>query len=400
MQNKKNVVEVRDVKKSFILPHHSNNSIKQAITQLFIPKKRGSETFNALDGVSFSVERGDFFGILGRNGSGKSTLLKIISEIYQPTSGSVRHNGRLVSFIELGVGFKSELSGRENVFFNGALLGFSRKEIEVMYDDIVEFAELEMFMDQKLKNYSSGMKVRLAFSLAIRSKADILILDEVLAVGDAAFKRKSAEYFESLKNDKGKTVILVTHSMSDVKRFCNKAILIEEGRIKSEGEAKQVADDYLKLFVANSQVSEEIASPKTCDVEEISMEQNGKIVERLMFMSETTLNLTVSSVESYENAVISIQIARLRRNRAVAVLSTKKDANFRLHTGLNKLSFKFNNVLLAGIYQCNVVVGIRDQDELLCQKRRQHVFVVDEVDTSRYPKTGPVFLDSEVRVLK
>ncbi len=244
---KKIAVEVKNVKKRFYLPHHSNNSIKSAITQAFKPKRKGGDSFYALDGVSFSVEKGDFFGILGRNGSGKSTLLKIISEIYQPTEGTVSHKGKLVSFIELGVGFKAELSGRENVFLNGALLGFSKSEIESMYDDIVSFAELERFMDQKLKNYSSGMKVRLAFSVAIRAKADILILDEVLAVGDAAFRKKCNDYFQTLK-DEDKTVILVTHGMGAVRDFCNKAIVIENGKVAFEGSGDEAADEYLRLF--------------------------------------------------------------------------------------------------------------------------------------------------------
>lgn len=240
-------VEVKDVKKSFFLSNHKNNSLKTAITQIFKKKDKGGRTFNALDGISFNVEKGDFFGILGRNGSGKSTLLKIISEIYQPTSGKVKHNGKLVSFIELGVGFKSELTGRENVFLNGALLGFSKKEVEAMYDDIVDFAELGDFMDQRIKNYSSGMKVRLAFSVAIRAKADILILDEVLAVGDAAFKQKCNEYFHTLKNS-DQTVILVTHGMNDVRTYCNKAVVIEKGKVIFEGGADEAADEYLKLF--------------------------------------------------------------------------------------------------------------------------------------------------------
>mgnify|MGYP001405739452 CR=1 FL=1 len=247
MPSKHYAVEVHNVKKSFFLPHHKNNSLKLAITQVFKPKEKGGNTFNALSSISFNVEKGDFFGILGRNGSGKSTLLKIISEIYQPTSGTVKHDGKLVSFIELGVGFKMDLSGRENVFLNGALLGFSRKEVEAMYDDIVSFAELEKFMDQKLKNYSSGMKVRLAFSVAIRAHADILILDEVLAVGDAAFQQKCNDYFRTLKDDK-KTVILVTHNMKAVREYCNKAIVIEKGKVAFEGSADKAADEYLKLF--------------------------------------------------------------------------------------------------------------------------------------------------------
>ena len=248
MLGKKNyAIEVHHVKKSFYLPHHKNDSLKSAITQMFKKRDKGGETFDALKDISLNVERGDFFGVLGRNGSGKSTLLKIISDIYRPTSGTVKHHGKLVSFIELGVGFKAELSGRENVFLNGALLGFSKTEMEAMYDDIVEFAELERFMDQKLKNYSSGMKVRLAFSVAIRAQADILILDEVLAVGDAAFQKKCYDYFETLKDD-NKTIVFVSHNMSAVKRFCNKAVLIEKGKIAHEGTAEEVADEYTKLF--------------------------------------------------------------------------------------------------------------------------------------------------------
>lgn len=247
MTKSNNAVEVRNIKKSFYLPNHKNDSIKRAITQAFKKKDKGGNTFNALNGISFDIEKGDFFGILGRNGSGKSTLLKIIAQIYQPTSGSVKTQGKVVSFIELGVGFKPELSGRENVYLNGALLGFSRKEIDAMYDDIVEFAELEKFMGQRLKNYSSGMKVRLAFSVAIRAKADILILDEVLAVGDAAFQKKCRDYFRTLK-DEHKTVILVTHSMGNVKEFCNKAIVIEKGKIAFEGGAEEAAEAYDKLF--------------------------------------------------------------------------------------------------------------------------------------------------------
>lgn len=248
MAEHKHAVEVHNIKKRFSYSRHKNDSLKRAITQVFKKRDKGKDVFYALNGVSFNVEKGDFFGILGRNGSGKSTLLKIISEIYQPTDGTVKHNGKLVSFIELGVGFKGELSGRENVYLNGALLGFSNKEIDAMYDDIVDFAELRDFMGQKLKNYSSGMKVRLAFSVAIRAKADILILDEVLAVGDAAFRKKCNAYFDKIKEDKNQTIILVTHNMNAVRKYCNRAIVIDQGKVFFDGDAEKAADIYLELF--------------------------------------------------------------------------------------------------------------------------------------------------------
>ena len=194
--------------------------------------------------INFEVHQGDFFGIVGRNGSGKSTLLKLISGIYVPDSGNIQVKGKLVPFIELGVGFNPELTGRENVYLNGALLGFTRDEIDAMYDDIVEFAELEEFMDQKLKNYSSGMQVRLAFSVAIQAKGDVLVLDEVLAVGDEAFQRKCDDFFAHVKHDPTKTVILVTHDMAAVKKYCNKAILIKDGVIIASGNKDDVADRY------------------------------------------------------------------------------------------------------------------------------------------------------------
>ena len=231
-------IKVDNIHKTFKLPHEKNNSLKGSIIN-FYKHSKGYEVQKALKGISFEVEKGEFFGIIGRNGSGKSTLLKILAGIYSPDIGRVEINGRLIPFIELGVGFSPELSGRDNVFLNGALLGFSRSEMEAMYKSIVDFAELNRFMDQKLKNYSSGMQVRLAFSIAIRADSDILLLDEVLAVGDDNFQQKCLEVFRNYKRLK-KTVVLVTHSMEYIEKFCNRALFIDNGipqGIFSPGEA-------------------------------------------------------------------------------------------------------------------------------------------------------------------
>lgn len=242
MTDKQIAVKVDHVSKYFKLPTEATNSLRTALVNRFKGIK-GYKEQHVLKDISFEVEKGDFFGILGRNGSGKSTLLKIISEIYVPEKGSVTIDGKLVSFIELGVGFNPELTGRENVYMNGAMLGFSTAEIDAMYDDIVDFAELHDFMNQKLKNYSSGMQVRLAFSVAIKAQGDILILDEVLAVGDEAFQRKCNDYFQERKKS-GKTTILVTHDMGAVKKYCNKAVLIENGLVKALGSPENVANQY------------------------------------------------------------------------------------------------------------------------------------------------------------
>lgn len=239
---KNSVVTVNGVTKTFHIPLEASSGIKQKIINQ-LKGQKGYREFTPLNDLSFAIEEGEFFGIVGRNGSGKSTLLKTIAGIYTPTKGSVSVVGSLVPFIELGVGFNPELTGRENVFLNGALLGFSRKEMEEMYDDIVTFAELHDFMEERLKNYSSGMQVRLAFSIAIRAKGDVLLLDEVLAVGDEAFQRKCFNYFEQLKRNK-KTVILVTHDMASVERFCSRALFLEGGEIKLIGKPHDIASAY------------------------------------------------------------------------------------------------------------------------------------------------------------
>ena len=235
-------VKIDHVSKYFRLPTEASTSLRTTLVNRFRGIK-GYKEQHVLKDIDFEVAKGDFFGIVGRNGSGKSTLLKIISQIYVPEKGTVTVNGKLVSFIELGVGFNPELTGRENVYMNGAMLGFSTQEIDDMYEDIVDFAELHEFMNQKLKNYSSGMQVRLAFSVAIKARGDVLVLDEVLAVGDEAFQRKCNDYFLERKKS-GLTTILVTHDMNAVKKYCNKAVLIEDGLIKTSGNVDKVANQY------------------------------------------------------------------------------------------------------------------------------------------------------------
>lgn len=244
-------IKVENVSKTFRLPHEKQNSIKSSLISIVKGGKRSYEKQQVLKDVSFEIKKGEFFGIVGRNGSGKSTLLKMLAGIYTPSKGQIHVNGKLTPFIELGVGFNPELTGRENVFLNGALLGFNRSEMLAMYDDIVDFAELHKFMDQKLKNYSSGMQVRLAFSIAIRAQSEILVLDEVLAVGDESFQKKCLDVFEQYKAQK-RTVVLVTHDMDTVKRFCTTAMLIHNGDLKMIGEPVLVAKEYSDLNDENS----------------------------------------------------------------------------------------------------------------------------------------------------
>ena len=262
-------IQVNNLTKTFKIPLEPTNRLKSRVTGIF-KRNKGYRKFTPLKDISLEIKKGEFFGIVGRNGSGKSTLLKSIAGIYTPNGGSVKVNGSLVPFIELGVGFNPELSGRENVYLNGALLGFSRSEIDSIYNEIVDFAELHEFMEEKLKNYSSGMQVRLAFSVAIQTNADILVLDEVLAVGDAAFQQKCFDYFEDLKNNK-QTVVFVTHDMGAVRRFCSRAIYIEDGKIKHQGSPIDIADIYTEVNIDKSNQSQN-QKDKEADTNQVSIE--------------------------------------------------------------------------------------------------------------------------------
>jgi ABC-2 type transport system ATP-binding protein len=234
-------IDARGLTKTFLLPHQLRTTFKEHFLHPF--DRTQYERQVALQDVTFAVEQGEFFGIVGANGSGKSTLLKIIAGIYRQDEGSVAVNGLLSPFIELGVGFNPELNARDNVRINGTLLGLSKRELDERFDEIIAFAELERFVDQKLKNYSSGMQVRLAFSIAIQVPFDILLLDEVLAVGDASFQAKCFEVFDDIRAAE-KTVVFVSHDLGSVARFCSRALWLENGSVAFLGDATEVVERY------------------------------------------------------------------------------------------------------------------------------------------------------------
>ena len=231
------VLEATGVEKTFRIPDREPSGV---------PGRRTFRVLRALGGVSFEVRRGEFFGIVGRNGSGKSTLLKILASIYRADSGRVRIAGRLAPFIELGVGFNPELTARENVALNGVMMGLTRREAEQRLDTVLDFAELEDFVDLKLKNYSSGMLVRLAFAVMVQADADIMLIDEVLAVGDANFAQKCMDVFRQ-KRDAGKTLVLVTHDMATVQSFCDRATLLHDGNQLYTGNPEETVLRYFRM---------------------------------------------------------------------------------------------------------------------------------------------------------
>ncbi len=257
------ILTLSNVSKTFILPHEKRDTLKESFLGLL--KKRTYERFKALENISLSLQKGDFIGIVGKNGSGKSTLLKIIAGIYQPDTGKMNIDGTIAPFLELGIGFQPELTARENIRLNATLLGLSKKEIAQKFDAIVRFAEVEKFLDLKMKNYSSGMQARLAFAIAKEADSDIYLCDEVFAVGDEAFQQKCIEVFEQWKKQ-GKTLILVSHNPGFITQFCSKAILLEKGKIATSGDAETVIDEYhRRIHLESEQNSPQETHPDFID---------------------------------------------------------------------------------------------------------------------------------------
>ena len=390
---------VNGVHKSFKLPHEQHSGIKQAIVN-FSKRKKGFENQHVLKGVSFEIKKGEFFGIVGRNGSGKSTLLKLLAGIYTPDKGHIQVNGSLTPFIELGVGFNPELTGRENVYMNGALLGFSNNQMDDMYDDIVNFAELERFMDQKLKNYSSGMQVRLAFSIAIRAKTDVLILDEVLAVGDEAFQRKCTEYFYKLKKEK-KTVVLVTHSMDSVRSFCDRGLLLDKGEIIETGNPDVVAGRYSEIFQeeyiqAKQQENTDIEKNEhdgDVSVESIELIQNEKMTRVVDFLKDFSMQFNILSDDIYDDLTMGVHLKNESGQTITAITTKQFHDKLELHKGKNIYKFGVQNVLAEGNYSLDIAIRQKSSGKFLIQKRDIYSFAVVGVDASKYNPTSLVYPD-------
>jgi ABC-type polysaccharide/polyol phosphate transport system ATPase subunit len=301
-------IQVEGLKKSFRIPTQRIDSLKERATHPFAPREY--RELKALDGLSFEIRQGEFFGIVGRNGSGKSTLMKLIASIYKADAGKIRVAGRLAPFIELGVGFNLELSARENVVLNGVMMGLTPAEARSRLDAVIEFAELEEFIDLKLKNYSSGMLVRLSFSLMLQADADILLIDEVLAVGDASFQQKCADSFRAMKAA-GKTIILVTHEMAAVEMYCHRAMLISGGRIEALGEPAEVASRYLQLNFSQGSMASGPGTPAAEDIRLLETwleDESGKRINSVEHGKPIRLHTEVEVIEDVSGLAIGFMI--------------------------------------------------------------------------------------------
>ena len=353
-QSKDTALVVGNLDKDFSLEHERKTSLKERVLSL---KGTQYEKLHVLKNINFEVKKGEFFGIVGRNGSGKSTLLKIIGGIYQPTRGHVTVSGTLTPFIELGIGFNPELTGRENVYLNGAILGLNRKEVEAKYDEIVEFSELKKFMDQKLKNYSSGMQVRLAFSIAIQAHNDILLIDEVLAVGDASFQRKCFETFKGIKQS-GKTVIFVSHDMNAIKEYCERAVLIENGEIVSHGPSEKVANDYIELFNADAKKHSLNRSfnrwgDLNMTIGDVKVSVNQKSI---------SVSFMASAHQNIDNPIFGLIVRDIDNHHLIDTNTKWKKINTGVLKENNKTKVEWSipNILKSGIYSITVAAAHKD----------------------------------------
>jgi ABC-2 type transport system ATP-binding protein len=348
-------IVVDSISKTFRVPEERVHTLKERALH---PLRRSRhQSFDVLTDISFHVRRGEFFGVAGRNGSGKSTLLKCLAGIYGVNRGRIWMDGRLSTFIELGVGFNQDLAARDNVVLNGIMMGLSPREARRRVDEVIDFAELREFEELKLKNYSSGMHVRLAFSVAIQVDADVLLVDEVLAVGDAAFQQKCFEVFHRMRDD-GRTIVFVTHDMGSLNRFCHRALLLERGCMVHLGEPHEVADRYLEVnFGHNAQTGGQTPVRRGGDGDARVLEawiedESGLRPASLPQGQRVTLKALVRVGEDVEDPVASVYVLN-EEHVAVVVATSARDHERSGRFGAGEeilFSFSFENVLAPGRY--------------------------------------------------
>ncbi len=386
-------VVASNVSKTFRVPKEQVHTLKERA--LHPLRRSGNNDFAALEDVSFEVDKGGFFGIAGRNGSGKSTLLKCLAGIYAADRGTIGIDGRVSTFIELGVGFNMDLAARDNVSINAAMLGLSKREARRRFDDVIDFAELSEFTELKLKNYSSGMMVRLAFAVMIEIDADVLLIDEVLAVGDAAFQQKCFDEFEKIRASK-RTVLLVTHDMGAVQRFCDSAILLEHGRVVAAGDPQSVGDRYLDLNFSRASRDNAAADRGPESAPDESFGDGSAVIERAWFEiagageattlpngARTTFTMQIRFTEVVENPIFSVT---LRNSAGIPLLSASSGwgsepaGNFQAGQTV-RWTASFDNVLGPDRYSVTPSVTLGGGAVLALRERMSTVVVTRSAPT-------------------
>lgn len=316
-------------------------------------KAKYNEKFMALSGVSFEVQKGDAIGIIGHNGAGKSTLLKLLSRVTAPTTGEIKINGRIASMLEVGTGFHPELTGRENVYLNGAILGMTRAEVAKKFDEIVAFAEMEKFIDTPVKRYSSGMYVKLAFAVAVHLDSEIMIMDEVLAVGDMTFQQKCLKKMRSVATEEGRTILYVSHNMSTVKQLCNRSIVLSKGQCIYDGDV----DSAINIYSNNSEVINEKTQDLSAIKRPMNVAENIRLTKlyidelEIPFGKDFKFTVDIKSSEEFDNGMIRTVL----KDMAGTVVGTAHSDTFKVSDGITQVSFKFkSDRLLAGRYYADM----------------------------------------------
>lgn len=406
------MIEVKDLVKTYKLYKKPIDRLKESILPL---KKKYHDDFNALNGISFEINKGEAIGILGRNGSGKSTLLKLIIGVLSATSGIIKVNGRISAILELGAGFNPEYTGRENIYLNGLMIGLTRNEIDGKMDGIIEFADIGSFIDQPVKIYSSGMFARLAFAVAINVDPDILIVDEALAVGDVRFQVKCIEKMKELKSS-GTTILFVSHATEQVKRFCNRALWLKDGVIEAIGESSEIVDlyeDYMRYSsVDNDSVNIEIAEPEP-DLGENDNEQNLSIPSNSAILALITkVGINGIKFKTFDQLEVEIEYEIYEEMihgllLGVALYTPDREYIFGPNTHLEKIDVPSSRgrhkvkyvipslTLLGGTF--NVDVGIFNNEGIVCLDYKQEA--VGFTVVNKYFSEGLVYINHNWEVL-
>jgi ABC-type polysaccharide/polyol phosphate transport system ATPase subunit len=385
-------VEVIDVSKMFKLYHENVRSLKEKV--LFF-RKRGYEKFWALEDIDINVEGGETLGIIGANGSGKSTLLKCITKILYPTTGKIITNGTIAALLELGAGFQPDLTGRENVYLNASILGFSRKEVDKRFDDIVAFSELERFIDNYVRNYSSGMYIRLGFAVAINVDPDILIIDEVLAVGDEAFQRKCLERIGEIQ-ESGKTIIFVTHNVEVTKEICSKVVMLDHGRIVKEGNPREVVNYYHQMMESVEEGGER--GNRQIEITGVELlNQSGEAATDFDTGQDMRIRVSYLANEPVEDPVFGFSIDDYRGFTAYGTNTKLKGLEVGKLTGAGQVQFDLKSLpMLEGRYLVSLAIHSRDEETVYHWLDRHVTFDMH----SDINDAGLLYVPTEVEIFK
>lgn len=357
----KPILEVQNISKRFRIHHEKQTylNIRDSISSIFKKDNSSDEVFYALDDVSFNVMPGDSLGIIGRNGAGKSTLLKILSKITPPSSGKIISRGRIASLLEVGTGFHAELSGRENIFLNGSILGMKRNEIQKNFDAIVDFSGVEKFLDTPLKHYSSGMQLRLAFAVAAFLENEILIIDEVLAVGDAEFQKKCMGKMEDVSKNQGRTVLFVSHSMAAIRELCSTSILLKQGKIDFKDDTNIVIAKYSKQYQIKKNIDIAGKEKKRIFLKSIHLHGISSDYHSLILPdNDCFFTLELNASEDTSNVQIGLGINDQMNNRILTLYTRHLQLGFDIKKGINQIQCKIANLpLKPDLYFVHVLIG-------------------------------------------